>query len=308
MPVTNLPALSDEENKEQSQDALLSVSSENSDLKALNSAVDLCESQAMLDGSGDSAIIAVPIYRQQAAISSDSSFGTASMPTESSGSMQYLGEESLNVLEMSSKLKNISFRTPEKGCRILGTSADQSLPDKRTLILSSFPASEVPIQDPSLALSGVRAGMPPPSPALPCIAADAAQCQPLIVPTNGEERSSNAALSLADSVVPNQPNPAPSQPIPATPKPSRSMSVKLSSMQQQQYVLKKKKKQERRPTPSRKKTPIPLSSVSKGKQLLLAHFLGQPTPEDSSRGSQPTTSCCNSTEAKDASSGAKNKL
>ena len=190
----------------------------------------------------------------------------------------------------------------------MGTSADQSLPDKRTLILSSFPASEVPIQDPSLALSGVRAGMPPPSPALPFIAADAAQCQPLLVPTNGGGRSSNAALSLADSVVPNQPNPAPSQPIPATPNPSRSLSMKFSTMQQQQYVLKKKKKQERRPTPSRKKTPIPLSSVSKGKQLLLAHFLGQPTPEDSSRGSQPTTSCCSSTEARNACSGAKNKL
>ena len=47
--------------------SLTSVSSENSDLVALNGAIDMVESEIVLNESGDSDIMAVPIYRLQTA-------------------------------------------------------------------------------------------------------------------------------------------------------------------------------------------------------------------------------------------------
>ena len=55
-------------------EVLAGESSDGSALATLNSAVDLAESNQILEGSGDSAILAVPIYRKPPAYSTGSSF------------------------------------------------------------------------------------------------------------------------------------------------------------------------------------------------------------------------------------------
>ena len=81
--------------------SLTSVSSENSDLVALNGAIDMVDSEIVLNLSRDSAIMAVPIYRQQAhIISSETSSGeTASMRTQSFGSIDLVEDSSKKSLK-----------------------------------------------------------------------------------------------------------------------------------------------------------------------------------------------------------------
>ena len=103
----------------QPEPELPNLSSSSSVEASLSQAVDLAESTHMLGGSGDSAILAVPIYRQAISFSTSSSLSdpdSASSNLENMLSISPSGDLSQDNVDLLSKnLSNLDFRASRRG-------------------------------------------------------------------------------------------------------------------------------------------------------------------------------------------------